>query len=171
MGVGLRSTGDVRGPAGDPGEGKDPNFCSSPRRTSFSSPGVNWYGEVERHSGYIHWCLDWSDGGYMDQDLIFVTIVGMTVVTYLPRLLPVLLMSSRALPRLLEVWLSYVPSAVLAALVAPSLLVDQHKVSFATGNVFLWASIPTVIVAWKTKNLFLSVFLGMGIVAIVRLFL
>ena len=61
-------------------------------------------------------------------------------------------LSSRALPRLLEVWLSYVPPAVLSALVAPSLLVDQEKISLAPGNVFLWASIPTVIVAWKTKN-------------------
>jgi branched-subunit amino acid transport protein len=107
----------------------------------------------------------------MDQDLIFVTIVGMTLVTYLPRLLPVMLMSSRALPRLLEVWLSYVPSAVLTALVAPSLLVDQEHISLNSGNVFLWASIPTVIIAWKTKNLFLSVFSGMAIVAVVRLFL
>jgi branched-subunit amino acid transport protein len=107
----------------------------------------------------------------MDQDLIFVAIVGMTLVTYLPRLLPVMLMSSRALPRLLEVWLSYVPSAVLAALVAPSLLVDQEQISLNSGNVFLWASIPTVIIAWKTKNLFLSVFSGMAIVAVVRLFL
>jgi branched-subunit amino acid transport protein len=107
----------------------------------------------------------------MDQDLIFVTIVGMTLVTYLPRLLPVMLMSSRALPRLLEVWLSYVPSAVLTALVAPSLLVDQEQISLNSGNVFLWASIPTVIIAWKTKNLFLSVFSGMAIVAVVRLFL
>ena len=107
----------------------------------------------------------------MDQDLIFTIIVGMALVTYIPRSLPVMLMSSRAMPRYLEVWLSYVPPAVLAALVAPSLLVDQQKISLAPGNVFLWASIPTAIIAWKTKNLFLSVFLGMVIVAAVRLFL
>jgi branched-subunit amino acid transport protein len=105
----------------------------------------------------------------MDQDLIFVTILGMTLVTYLPRLLPVVLMSSRELPRLLEVWLSFVPPAVLAALVAPSLLIDQEKISLAPENVFIWASIPTVIIAAKTKNLFLSVLSGMAIVAIVRL--
>lgn len=54
----------------------------------------------------------------MDQDLIFMTIVGMALVTYLPRALPILFMSSRTLPRLLEVWLSYIPPAVLAALVS-----------------------------------------------------
>ena len=105
----------------------------------------------------------------MDQDLILITIAGMALVTYLPRLLPVMLMSSRALPRLLEVWLSYIPPAVLAALVAPSLLLDQEQNNLAIDNIFLWASVPTVLIAWKTKNLFLSVFSGMAIVAVARL--
>lgn len=105
----------------------------------------------------------------MDQDLIFMTIVGMALVTYLPRALPILFMSSRTLPRLLEVWLSYIPPAVLAALVAPSLLVDKGEIHLAFDNVFLWASIPTVIIAGRTKNLFLSVLSGMAIVAVARL--
>ena len=105
----------------------------------------------------------------MDQDLILLIIAGMAFVTYLPRLVPVMFMSSRALPRILEVWLSYIPSAVLAALVAPSLLVNREQINLGSDNVFLWASVPTVLIAWKTKNLFLSVLSGMAIIAAVRL--
>ncbi len=105
----------------------------------------------------------------MEQDLVFGTIVGMTLVTYIPRLLPVIFLSSKRLPRFLVTWLSYIPAAVLAALVAPTLLVDQERINLASSNVFLWAAIPTALVAWKTKNLFLSVLLGMGLVALGRI--
>jgi branched-subunit amino acid transport protein len=107
----------------------------------------------------------------MERDLIFWTIVGMALVTYIPRLLPVIFLSSKRLPRFLETWLSYIPAAVLAALVAPTLLVDQERINLASSNVFLWAAIPTALVAWKTRNLFLSVIFGMAIVAFVRFIL
>jgi branched-subunit amino acid transport protein len=106
----------------------------------------------------------------MEQELIFGTIVGMALVTYIPRLLPVIFLSSKRLPRFLEVWLSHIPVAVLAALVAPSLLLDHQHVNLASSNLFLWASVPTAWVAWKTKNLILSVIMGMGIVVLGRLF-
>jgi branched-subunit amino acid transport protein len=107
----------------------------------------------------------------MEQDLVVGTILGMALVTYIPRLLPVIFLSSKRLPRFLETWLSYIPAAVLAALVSPTLLVDQQRINLASNNIFLWAAIPTALVAWKTKNLFLSVLLGMGIVVLGRLFL
>ena len=107
----------------------------------------------------------------MEQELIFGTIVGMALVTYVPRLLPVIFLSSKRLPRFLEVWLSHIPVAVLAALVAPSLLLDQQHINLASRNLFLWASVPTAWVAWQTKNLILSVLMRMGIVTLGRLFL
>ena len=44
---------------------------------------------------------------------IALLIFLMAVVTFIPRVLPVLLLSRRSLPELLERWLSYVPVAVL----------------------------------------------------------
>lgn len=104
----------------------------------------------------------------MDQDTITLTILGMTFVTYLPRLLPVLLLSSRSLPRLVGAWLRLVPMAVLAALVAPSLMIRDGRIALQGDNLFLWASLPTLLIAWRTKNLFISVVLGMLIVALAR---
>ena len=105
----------------------------------------------------------------MDQTTIFLTILGMGVVTYLPRLLPVLLLSSRKLPPLIIVWLRYVPVAVLAAMLWPSLLVQGERLDLSVNNLFLWASIPTFLVAWKTRSLFGSVIVGMVIVAFARI--
>jgi branched-subunit amino acid transport protein len=104
----------------------------------------------------------------MDQQTIFLTILGMTLVTYLPRLVPVLVLSSRSLPRLVIAWLRLVPMAVLAALVAPSLFVREGRLTLDLSNIFLLATLPTLLVAWRTKNLFLSVVVGMVIVAISR---
>ena len=50
---------------------------------------------------------------------IVIAILLMTAVTYLPRSLPLLFLSGRKLPAGLQIWLSYIPAAVLAALLVP----------------------------------------------------
>ena len=104
----------------------------------------------------------------MDQKVILLTILGMAVVTYLPRLLPVYFLSSRSLPPLVVDWLRYVPVAVLAAMLFPSLLVQGDQVILATNNIFLYAAFPTLLVAWKTRSLFGSVVVGVVLVAAAR---
>jgi branched-subunit amino acid transport protein len=104
----------------------------------------------------------------MDQTAIFLTILGMGAVTYLPRLLPVLLLSSKKLPPLVVAWLRFIPVAVLAAMLLPSLVVNDAQLDFSRSNLFLWAAIPTFLVAWKTRSLFGSVIVGMVVVAVAR---
>ena len=104
----------------------------------------------------------------MDQEAVFLTILGVGLVTYLPRVLPVVLLSSKSIPPILESWLQLVPVAVLAALVAPSLLVEDAQLALHYDNLFLWASFPTLFVAWHTKSLFASVVVGMSVVALAR---
>jgi branched-subunit amino acid transport protein len=104
----------------------------------------------------------------MDQTAIFLTILGMGAVTYLPRLLPVLLLSSKKLPPLVVAWLRFIPVAVLAAMLFPSLVVKDAHLDFSRSNLFLWAAIPTFLVAWKTRSLFGSVIVGMLVVAVAR---
>lgn len=104
----------------------------------------------------------------MDHTLIFLTILGMQAVTYLPRVLPMWLLSSLTLPRIVETWLHYVPVAILAAMLFPAILVRDQQVTANFGNIFFWAAVPTALVAWKTRSFFGAVVVGMGIVAIVR---
>jgi branched-subunit amino acid transport protein len=104
----------------------------------------------------------------MDQKAIFLTMLGMALVTYIPRLVPVYFLSSRSLPPLVVAWLRYVPVAVLAAMLFPSLLVQGDQVVLGPGNLFLWAAFPTLLVAWKTRSLFSPVVVGMILVAVAR---
>jgi branched-subunit amino acid transport protein len=101
----------------------------------------------------------------MDQKVIFLTILGMAFVTYIPRLVPVYFLSSRSLPPLVVAWLRYVPVAVLAAMLFPSLLVQESQINLGPDNLFLWAALPTLLVARKTRSLFGSVVVGMIAVA------
>ncbi len=93
----------------------------------------------------------------------------MTLVTYVPRVFPVLLLSRRSLPDPVERWLSYVPVAVLSALLAPTLFAPQGAVDFAVHtNPFFWVSIPVFVIAILTRNLFATVLFGMALVALFR---
>ena len=107
----------------------------------------------------------------MDQKTILLTIIGMAVVTYLPRLLPMWALSSRQLPSQLVAWLQHVPVAVLSAMLVPALLLQADQIDLGFDNIFFWASLPTLAVAIKTRSLFATVVVGAATVALARLFL
>lgn len=106
----------------------------------------------------------------MDQQTtVLITLLGMGLVTYLPRLLPAWFLRGRELPPFLVAWLRYVPVAVLAALLLPSLLVQDGQMALHWNNLYLWAAVPAIFVAWKKKSMFLTVLVGMAVVALARL--
>ncbi len=107
----------------------------------------------------------------MTNELFFLTMVGMGLVTYLPRLLPAWFLRGRKLHPFIEAWLKYVPFAVLAALLLPSLLISEGQLNLAWSNLYLWAALPAGLTAWKTRSMFATVLVGMAVVAIVRLIL
>ena len=105
----------------------------------------------------------------MDQELILFTIIGMALVTYIPRMLPIIALTDRSLPDIVIIWLNYIPPAILAALLIPSIMLSDGEINLGGSNVFLWASIPTIAVAAKTKNLYAPVIVGMLLVVIFRM--
>ncbi len=103
---------------------------------------------------------------------IALLILFMSIVTFLPRVIPVLLLSRRSLPEPLERWLSYVPVAVLAALLAPSLFAPSGELNLAfSENPAFWVSIPVFVIAFFTRNLFITVLAGMILIAFYRYFI
>lgn len=94
----------------------------------------------------------------------------MAVVTYLPRLLPTLFLSGRNLQPIIIAWLRLIPPAVLAAMLAPSLLVRDDHFDLGPDNLFLWVAVIAFPVAWRSKSLFATVVVGMGLVALGRYF-
>lgn len=58
---------------------------------------------------------------------IFLIILGSALVTFIPRVLPIAILSRVELPEWAMRWLSYVPIAVMAALVGQELLMPNGK--------------------------------------------
>jgi len=106
----------------------------------------------------------------MDEKIVILTMVGMMLVTYIPRVAPMLALASKTLPEPMVRWLSYVPTAVLSAMLFPSLVLKDNSLDFSAENYFLWAAIPAFLLAWKTKSFFGTVALGMVLVAAGRYF-
>lgn len=96
----------------------------------------------------------------------------MAIVTYIPRALPLVLLSSRALNPLIERWLRLIPPAVLSALLVPELLLGKTesgvKLFISPDNTMLLAALPSFLVAWLTRSFFGTVITGMGAVALGR---
>lgn len=102
---------------------------------------------------------------HYSQEVIILTIIGMMAVTYIPRLLPIALLSKKQFPAVITQWLAYVPAAILSALLAPSLFINDGEFSVSFENMYLWAAIPVFIVAIKTKSFFGTILTGMIVIA------
>lgn len=99
---------------------------------------------------------------------LFLIFLGMTAVTYIPRVLPLWLLTKRQIPEALRIWLQYIPPAILAALLMPSLIVQNEHLNFSVENTALLAAVPTFIIAYRYKNTLLTIVSGMLIVGILR---
>jgi len=102
----------------------------------------------------------------MEENLVLITIIGMAVVTYLPRLFPLYALSGKTLPPAVVAWLRHVAPAVLAAMLLPTIILHEGNISLGMDNLFFWAAIPTFIAAIISKSLFIPVLVGMLMVMI-----
>ena len=57
----------------------------------------------------------------------------------------------------------YIPPAVLAAIIAPAILAPRGTLEIDFTNEFLVAGIATFLIAWGSKNLLLTIILGMAV--------
>lgn len=106
---------------------------------------------------------------------ILSAIACMFAVTFIEKACPLWLLGTRRLHPAIERWLSFIPAAVLAALLLPEILL--HKVPgteptlfLSRDNLFLIASIPSFVIAYRKKNFFGAIVVGIATVAILRLF-
>jgi branched-subunit amino acid transport protein len=90
-------------------------------------------------------------------------ILGMGLVTYIPRWLPLFLLSRRRLPEWFVEWLDLIPVAILSALIFSDLFVagdPRHLELLQTKSI---VAIPTFLFALKTGSLGGTVILGMAL--------
>ena len=96
----------------------------------------------------------------MSDTKILLMILGVSAVSLLPRMLPVAILSRWEFPQLLQKWLSFVAPAVLGGLAALSILAPKGYIHISPSNLYLWACIPTFLVAIKTRSLFYTLLIG-----------
>lgn len=93
----------------------------------------------------------------------FLLIAGMSVATMATRIPVLLWLSRRKLPEGLFRALRYVPPAVLAAIIVPAVLLPEGKLALGWNNAPLVAGIVAVLVSWRTRNLLLTILVGMAV--------
>jgi branched-subunit amino acid transport protein len=88
-------------------------------------------------------------------------IVGMGLVTYIPRWIPLISLTRRKLPDLFVEWLDLIPVAILSAILLPALLTtgEPRHLDFLRPGLFVAG--PTFLFALKTKSLGGTVVVGM----------
>ncbi len=97
----------------------------------------------------------------MNTGLIALSIVGMGLITYAIRLSLFLLPERVILPPWLLRALRYVPAAVLTAIIAPELFQPGGTLDVSLGNDRLLAGLVAIFVAWRTRNVLLTVAVGL----------
>ncbi|MCG7379184.1 AzlD domain-containing protein [Paenibacillus sp. ACRSA] len=99
---------------------------------------------------------------------VFWIIMGSALLTFIPRVLPLMLFSKIQIPMWLLRWLEYVPVAVMASLIGQELFMSGNKLVPITQNPALWAALPTLIVAIWTRSLLGTVLVGIVTMMILR---
>ena len=100
-----------------------------------------------------------------------MVILGMGLVTFLPRWLPLVYLTRRSLPSWLVEWLDFIPAAILSAILLPALVTDSASRSLDPGRPEFIVAIPTFVFAILTKSLGGTVIVGMVLFGLSQKFL
>lgn len=96
-----------------------------------------------------------------DSVTVWLIMIALAVGTFLIRVSFLLLFSNREVPPLLSRALRFVPASVLSALVIPQILTCNNALMISLANPQVIAGIVAAVVAWRTKNVLLTILSGM----------
>lgn len=102
---------------------------------------------------------------------VLLAILGAAVVTVIPRVVPMVVLSRLSLSDAVVRWLSYVPFAVLAALLGQAVLLNEGRIALPPQNLAPLAIVPTLVAAMITRSLIGAVLAGVVTMALLRLVL
>jgi branched-subunit amino acid transport protein len=93
---------------------------------------------------------------------IWAIILGGMAATYVIRSSFILLWDPQKLPPIVWRGLHYVAPAVLAAFVFPELFRPGGQYDLSLGNFRMLAGLLAAVVAWRTRNAWLTILVGMA---------
>lgn len=95
-------------------------------------------------------------------------LLGCSLVTAIPRMLPFLVMRNMQISEPVLKWLSYIPLCIFSALIIESFMTNGAQ-GFQIHWLELVAVIATLIISLITRSLLWTVILGVVIMALLRL--
>jgi len=98
----------------------------------------------------------------MRSEILFL-ILGMGVATYLTRFGFIYMYRYIKAPHKLNRWLKHVPTSILTALIVPTLVLPEGYINLSFNNSYLCAGMVAAVIAWKTRNIFITLFSGMAV--------
>ena len=104
----------------------------------------------------------------MTDGYIWLTMAGMGAVTFITRLLPIVLLEKLRLNGAWQRALRFVPPAVFAAIIVPELTAGGQAMLSAAGVVRLSAAMLAAVVAWRTRSVLLTIITGMAALWLLR---
>ena len=106
----------------------------------------------------------------MDLKSGLILVFFMALVTFLCRAVPILVLGNRPILGSFRAWLAYVPPCVLCAMLIPQILTEGGGPVHIGDNLLLLASLPSLWVGIRYKNICLTVVSGMLTLALLRVF-
>jgi branched-subunit amino acid transport protein len=100
----------------------------------------------------------------------WIMILG-GLLTYATRLSFILLFGYVEIPGWLRRALKYVPPSVLTALIFPELLMHSGSLDISFSNLRLLAGVVAIMVAWRTRNMWLTILSGMLMLVLLQAYL
>jgi len=94
---------------------------------------------------------------------LWLLFVAIGLGTFLLRFIFIYLFGKIAMPEWLQRALRFVPAAALAALVFPALTHPTGHLDLSLHNFRLLAGLGGALVAWKTRNVLLTIIVGMAL--------
>lgn len=101
----------------------------------------------------------------MDMTILWI-IAGMAIVTYIPRMLPLVLLDANKIPPKLQAILRNVPYAALGALIFPGILTVHENIWFG-----IIGGLTAIIVAYLGANLIIVVLSSIVVLSVVSMIL
>lgn len=95
-------------------------------------------------------------------------VLGMMLVTFGARYPVLVLVGKMPLPQPVLRALKYVPTAVLTAIIAPAVFMPHNDLFISLRNEYLVAALLAGLVAWRSRNVLLTILVGMAALLIYR---
>jgi branched-subunit amino acid transport protein len=102
---------------------------------------------------------------------LWLTLIAGGVLTYAIRLSFIVVLSNMNVPESIRRALRFVPAAVLSAIILPEMVRPGGELNLSPLNPRLLAGLIAGLVAWRTKNILLTIAVGMGALWLIQAFI